>query len=121
MAKLPRDDNNDLSYAVSYNRPIHYGLTVGTSAVQVTSPRSDPYKSLTHRTSVLIQSHPDNTGKIAIGFDNSVIVGTGDEAGFILDPGDSHSVDLAASSQGTQREVFLISDTAAQDIRVQEV
>jgi len=77
-------------------------VTVGTTAVELTFTGSTK--------SVMIQSDPDNTGKIWVGGSN--ITNAGANAMAQLEPGDAISVDL----DDTSAALYAISDTASQNV-----
>ena len=77
-------------------------VTVGTSEVEMT------FSGTT--TSIMIQSDPDNTGKIWIG--KTGITNSGGNAMVQLEPGDALSLDL----NDTSAAIFAISDTATQNV-----
>ena len=77
-------------------------VSVGTTAVEMTITGTSR--------SILIQSDPDNTGKVWVGKSN--VTSAGANAMIQLAAGDSISMDLNDASAA----VYAVSDTAAQNV-----
>lgn len=64
-------------------------------------------------TSIIIQNHPDNTGRIFVGFDDSVDSSTG----FLLAAGDTFTIDIDVSEQ----PIFAVPNNANDEIRHMDI
>lgn len=64
-------------------------------------------------TSIIIQNHPDNSGRIFVGFDDTVDSSTG----FVLETGDTFTIDIDVSEQ----QVFAVPNNANDEIRHMDI
>lgn len=77
---------------------------------------SDPtriYPANRETSSIILQSHPDNSGRIFVGFDDTVDSSTG----FILESGDTFNIDADMS----ELPVFAIPNTANDELRHMDI
>ena len=117
MAKLPLDDNANVSPIVSYNEPAHRSVQISGGAENITADLV-----VADRMTILVQSLSTNTASVYIGFDDTVTAahnaGTG---GYELTVGNSITFDLAPSTQTKLRDIYAIVASGTQELRILEI